>query len=279
MESKKISASDVGKLRKITGSGMLDCKNSLIEANGDLDKAIEILRKKGQKVANKRADRETSEGFVLAYNTSDNSFGAILSLNCETDFVAKNQRFVDLAKKIMDISIKDKPNSLNALLGLKIDSLTVSQKIEELIGVIGEKISLEYYETISGEYVKGYTHQGNKIASMVCLSKKDVDNIDELAKDLAMQVAAMNPMGLDDNSIPKNIIEKEMEIVKEQLKKENKPDNIIDKISQGKLNKFFAENTLLKQSFIKDNKISIERYVKSFDGDLKIKSFKRYSIS
>ncbi len=272
----QISASEVSKLRKLTGAGMMDCKKALEEANGDIEKAIEIIRKKGQAVATKRADREASEGAVLAKTNEDNTKGVIIALNCETDFVAKNSDFLNLANEILDIALKKFPINLEELKNLSFGSVSINEKITELIGIIGEKIELSYYDKVEAPMVISYIHQGNKLATLVAFNKK-VDN--QVAKDIAMQVAAMNPIAIDVDDVPQDIIEKEKEIGKEQARREGKPENILDKIAEGKLNKFFQESTLLNQEFTKDSKKTVRQYLESVDKEIKVLSFKRYSLT
>ncbi len=272
----EISASDVKKLRNITGAGMMDCKKALKETGGDFDAAIEIIRKKGQAVASKRADREATEGVVLAKTNSDQTLGVITVLNCETDFVAKNNDFVSLAESIAALALEKSPQSLEELRELELEGRRVSDIITDQIGVIGEKIDASYYEKIEAEMVVPYIHPGNKLATVVGFSKK-VDP--EVGKDIAMQVAAMNPVAVDKEGVPQEVVDKEIEIGKEQARQEGKPENILEKIAQGKLNKFFKENTLLEQDFTKDNKKSVRQYLEEFDKDVKVTGFLRYSLT
>lgn len=272
----KISASDVSKLRKTTGAGMMDCKKALTEAEGDFDKAIELIRKKGQAIANKRADREATEGATLAAVNADATYGAIVTVNCETDFVAKNDDFVAFSKSILDLAISEKPVDKEALLNTKLNGKSVADNISEQIAKIGEKLDLSAFETIEAEQVTAYIHPGNRIASLIGLNKV-VDN--QVGKDVAMQVAAMDPAGLDKDDVPAKIIEQEREIGRDQARQEGKPENLVDKIAEGKLNKFFKERTLLNQAFIKENKQSVSQYLKGVDKDLTVKSFKRFSLA
>ena len=271
----KITASEVNKLRKSTGAGMMDCKNALVEANGDFNSAIEILRKKGQKVAAKRADRESSEGAAIAVTNKDNSSGVGIVLACETDFVGKNVDFIELAYKIAKVGLNC--NSKEELLASSLEGISIEEKLLEQTGVIGEKIEINNFVRIDANYVGSYIHAGNKISSLVGFSKNS-DNIEVVGKDIAMQVAAMNPIALDENNVNAQIIEKEIEIAKDQLRAEGKPEEMLDKIAQGKLKRFFKDNTLVHQSFIKDNKMSVSQYLSGFESDLKITSFKRVSI-
>jgi elongation factor Ts len=273
MATMEISAKDVFKLRKQTGAGMMDCKKALIEAEGDFEKAIDVLRKTGQKLANKRADRDASEGYVLGFENNGNA--SIVVLNCETDFVAKNEDFAILVNKFAQAAITSGVKSLEELKTQTIDGITAEEKVIEQTGIVGEKLDLSYFETVSGEKVIIYNHPGNRIASVVAFNK---DTTDEIAKDVAMQVAAMNPVALNKEDCSKEIIEKELEIARDLLKQEGKPEELIDKIAQGKLNKFFKENTLLNQGFIKDAKKSIQQYLNESDKELTVVAFKRYAL-
>jgi len=273
----QINATDISKLRKITGAGMMDCKNALIEAEGDYDKAIEVIRKKGQAVANKRADRIAGEGVVLAKVTEDNKFGAIIALNCETDFVAKNDNFVAFTESILDEAIKNNPENLESLKQIKINNTSIENLITDRIAAIGEKIELSYFEKITADKVFTYIHPGNKLASIIGFNKNNVELT--VCKDIAMQVAAMNPVAIDIKDISQNIIDKEIEIGKEQARLEGKPENMVEKIALGKLNKFYKESTLLNQDFIKDSKKTVKQYLNESDKDLTVTAFKRCSLN
>jgi len=272
-----ITAADVSKLRKMTGAGMMDCKKALTEADGDFDKAIEIIRKKGQAVANKRADREATEGVVLAKVSEDGKTGTLVVLNCETDFVAKNESFVDLTKSILDVALENQPANLDALKTLELNGSSIKDLVIEQIGVIGEKIDLAFYGKINAESVVAYIHPGNKLATLVGFNKSGFDP--QVAKDVAMQVAAMNPVSVSRDSVPAEVKEKELEIGKEMARNEGKPEQMLDKIAQGRLNKFFKENVLLEQAFVKDNKITIDKYLKGVDKDLTVTGFIRFSLN
>ena len=274
-----ITAADVNKLRKQTGAGMMDCKNALVEADGDFDSAIDILRKKGQKVAAKRSDRDAAEGVVLAKTTDGGKRGVVIMLNCETDFVAKNDDFVKVAETILDIAADKLPEDLEQLKQLPFDNggLSVADKITEQTGVIGEKIDLSAYETIEAQTVVAYVHPGNRLAAIVGLNKDG--NLEEAGKDVAMQVAAMAPVALDKDDVPEDLIEKELEIGKELAIQEGKPEDLAEKISKGRLNKYFQENTLLNQSFIKDSKKSVKQYLDETEKGLSVTGFKRISLS
>lgn len=270
------AAADVAKLRNQTGAGMMDCKKALVEAEGDFEKAVEILRKKGQKVAANRADRESTEGAVIARVNEDNTLGAIISLNCETDFVAKNEAFIELAYELAEMAIF--AASKEELLATDFHGITVAEKLVEQTGVIGEKIEIGAFERIEGPYLGAYIHAGNKIAAITALSAK-VDGADEAAKAVSMQVAAMNPIALDETAVSQETIDKELEIERELLTKEGKPENIIDNILKGKMQKFYKENTLVHQAFIKDGNMSVADYVKSVNADLKVTGFVRVSLA
>lgn len=269
-------AADVAKLRNITGAGMMDCKKALVEAEGDFDAAIDILRKKGQKVAANRADRESTEGAVIARVNEDNTLGAIISLNCETDFVAKNEAFVELAYELAEMAIT--AATKEELLATDFHGITVAEKLIEQTGVIGEKIEIGTFQRLDGPFLGAYIHAGNKIAAITALSAK-VDGGDEAAKAVSMQVAAMNPIALDETMVSQETIDKELEIERELLTKEGKPANIIENILKGKMQKFYKENTLVHQSFIKDPSLSVADYVKSVNGDLKVTGFVRVSLA
>lgn len=272
-----ITSADVAKLRKMTLAGMMDCKKALEEADGNFDKAVEIIRKKGQAVASKRADREATEGVVLAKVAADGKFGALTVLNSETDFVAKNADFIALATKINDLALVKKPADLEALRTLPMDGGKVGEKVVEYIGIIGEKLELSYYEKIEAPHVQAYIHPGNKLATLVGFSKSGVDV--QVYKDVAMQIAAMSPVAVDKADVPANIISQEIEIGKEQARRDGKPEEMLEKIAQGKLAKFYKESTLLNQEFIKDNKQTVGQYLKSKDKDLTVTAFKRFTLN
>ncbi|MGB0870838.1 MAG: translation elongation factor Ts [Flavobacteriales bacterium] len=274
----KITAAEVNKLRKHTGAGMMDCKKALVEAEGNFEQAIDILRKKGQKVAAKRADRDAVEGAVVSGVNAEGTVGFIVSLNCETDFVAKNDNFVGLAKSILALAINNDPKNVEELLAADMDGMSLSDKLVEQTGVIGEKLEVKFFERLEDNHVSAYIHAGNKIATIVSLNKS-VDNAAELGKDVAMQVAAMNPLALNKDSIAQDIIDREFEVGKDLARQEGKPEAMLDKIATGRLNKFFKENTLVSQDFIKDGKMSVEKYLKSADKELVVTAFKRCSLS
>lgn len=271
----EIKAADVMKLRKATGSGMMDCKKALAEAGGDFDKAIEVLRKKGQKVATKRADRDSTEGAAIALVNADNTVGVAIVLGCETDFVGKNEGFVALAKSMADkaLSYETKESFLES----DFDGITVAEKLIEQTGVIGEKIELKHFVRVAAPFVGAYIHAGNKIATLAGISSNAGD-VATVAKDVAMQAAAMNPIALDEDAVDASVIEKEIEIAKDQLRQEGKPEEMLDNIAKGKIKRFFKDNTLVNQAFIKDNKQSVAKYVQSLGKDVKVTCFARIAI-
>jgi len=270
----EIKAADVQKLRKATGAGMMDCKKALQEAEGDFEKAVEVIRKKGQAIANKRADREAAEGTVQA--KVEGKFGAMISLNCETDFVAKNEDFVKFAQSILDVAIAEKPADLEALNGLDLGGKSVADAVTEQSGTIGEKFELAYYDFIEAEKVQAYNHFGNNLATLVGFSKADVE--EQVAKDVAMQIAAMAPVAVDRDDVPAEVIEQERKIGREKALQEGKPENIVDRIAEGMVNKFLKENTLLNQEFTRDSKKTVAQYIKESDKDLRVTGFKRFAV-
>ncbi|HET6243748.1 MAG: elongation factor Ts [Bacteroidetes bacterium] len=273
-----ITAADVNKLRTMTGAGMMDCKKALVEANGDFEAAIDNLRKKGQKVAANRSERDATEGVVVAKTAQGNKKGVLLVVNCETDFVAKNQEFSDFVYKLADIAIERKPINIEEFKNLQYDDkLSVNDKLIELMGKIGEKIDLSAYEIIEAEKVVAYNHPGNKLATIVGFSKSG-ESIEQVAKQVAMQVAAMAPVALDKDAVDAKTIEREIEIAKELARQEGKPEDMLEKIAVGRLNKFFKESTLLNQESIIDNKKTVSQYLKDIDKDLTVTGFKRISL-
>ena len=270
-----ITAADVNKLRQITGAGMMDCKKALVEAEGDFDKAIEFLRKKGQKVANNRADREAKDGYVFAKTNENKDFGAIIMLNCETDFVAKSKDFVEAGNAIVDKAIESKTNDVESLKNLIINGITINDIISDLIGKVGEKIELTHYHFIEGNMNFAYNHHGNRLATIVGFNKKCDEN---LGKDVAMQIASMAPVAIDKETVSADVIEKELEIYRDLIRQEGKPENMVEQIAQGKLNKFFKDSTLLNQDFIKEGKKSVGQHIKEMDKDLVVTSFKRLML-
>ncbi len=272
-----ISAQDVKNLREMTGAGMMDCKAALNEANGDVEKAIELLRLKGQKLSVKRADREAKEGVVQALVSKDGTKGVVVRLSSETDFVSKNEAFVNLAKEFAQIALDKFPADLAQLLALPYHNITIGEKVNEQVGVIGEKIELAEYQKIEAPQVVSYVHMGNKAGVIVGLNSADAQYKDA-GRDVAMQVAAMKPVALDKDGIDASIVEKEIEIGKELARQEGKPEEMLEKIALGKLNKFFKDNTLLAQAFVKDNSMSVEAYLKSINKDLTVTGFRHVKL-
>ncbi len=272
----EINAADVMKLRKATGAGMMDCKTALAEAEGDFSRATEIIREKGKLVASKRADRAATEGVVLAKVNETGKSGAILVLNCETDFVAKNEAFVNFAQRILDAAIESNAADLDAVKALVLDGRTVENHVIEQTGVIGEKLDLPYFAKLNAETVVGYIHPGNKLSTLVGFNKAGVDA--QVAKDVAMQVAAMNPVAVDKDDVPAEVVAKELEIAKEKFRQEGKPEAMLDKISQGALAKFFKESTLLNQAFIKENKQTVQEFLQGTEKGLTVTAFYRYNL-
>ena len=273
-----ITAAEVNKLRQITGAGIMDCKAALLESDGDNEKAIEILRKKGQKIAAKRADREATEGIILAKTNDTNDFGALIVLNSETDFVAKSEDFINFAKAVLDLALAKKPASMEELVALKLNGRTVADNLTDLVGKIGEKLELSGYYTVRAELVSGYNHLGNKLATLVGLNKKGIPGVADAAHDVAMQIAAMSPIAIDKDNVDEVTIQKEIEIGMEQARRDGKAENMLEKIAIGKLNKFYQENTLLNQEFIKDNTKNIRQYLQGIDKDLTVTAFSRQKL-
>lgn len=272
-----ISASIVNELRKRTGAGMMDCKKALIEAEGNMDEAIDVLRKKGAAKAAKRADRSASEGLAIALASDDASYGVVVEVNCETDFVAINDDFSNFAKGIAQLCLDHKFNSLEDLLAASYEGKVISELLLEKTAVIGEKIDISNYQIISGDCVVPYVHGAYRIGVLVSLSQ-NTDDAKNAGRDIAMQIAAMHPVAVDDSGVSQEIQEKELEIGRDIARQEGKPEEMIDKIAQGKLQKFFKENTLLAQSFVKDSSMTVENFLKSVNPDLKVVSFARLQL-
>jgi len=258
---------------------MMDCKNALVESNGDFDTAIDILRKKGQKIAAKRGDNDAKEGLILAQTTADGKTGVMLTLNCETDFVAKNEGYVNFVQSIVDLALANLPNSVEELKALSYDGkLSLEEKIIEQVGVVGEKLDLSAYATISAENVIAYNHPGNQLATLVGMNKSSAD-IAEAGRQVAMQIAAMNPIAINKDGVDAAVIEKEIEVGKDLAIQEGKPAEMAEKIAMGRLNKFFQENTLLSQAFVRDNKVTVEQFLNSTEKGLTVTTFKRFAMS
>lgn len=273
-----ISAKDVSKLRQMTGAGMMDCKKALQEANGNFEEAVVILRKKGQKVSAKRADKEASEGKVFVHESEDGTKATLIALNCETDFVAKNEEFVQLGETILKTAIDNTPATVEELQQLTAGEQTIEAQITELVGKIGEKIEVSAYETLEADKVVSYIHGGSKLGVLLALNGTNVTDASALGKDIAMQIAAMKPVAVSGDDVPEEIRTREFEIGREQAIAEGKPEKIVDKIAQGKLQKFFKENTLLSQPFVKDNSKTVQQLLKDFDANLTVKAFRRVAI-
>jgi elongation factor Ts len=273
-----ITAAEVNNLRKMTGAGMMDCKKALIESEGDVEKAIDILRKKGQKIAAKRADKAASEGVVLARSNEDGDFAAIVMVNCETDFVAKNQDFIDFTKSILNLAIAKAPKTLEELNGLDLNGHSVEDSVSDQMGKIGESIKLGGYEFIEAPVAFAYNHQGNRLSTILGLNMTEGENISRVGHELAMQVAAMNPVAVDKNDVEQSVIDKEIEIGKDQAREQGKPEEMLEKIAMGKLNKFLKENTLLNQAFVREGKTTVREYLAETNKDLTVSGFKRLML-
>jgi elongation factor Ts len=272
-----ISAKDVKQLRDQTGAGMMDCKKALAEAEGDFDKAIEILRLKGQKLSLKRADREAKEGAVIAMVSDDHTNGVVIKLSCETDFVAKNEDFVAFATAIAQLALDNFPATIEELLALPYEGVTLGEKVTEQVGAIGEKIEVAEYERLEAPMITNYIHMGNRAGVLVGLSKAS-DSFESAGKDVAMQIAAMKPVAVDESGVSQEILDKELELGKEMARQEGKPEEMVERIAKGKMNKFLKENTLLPQAFVKDSKKSVGEYLKSVDSDLTVIDFKHVKL-
>lgn len=270
-----VTMADIAHLRKMSGAGMMDCKKALEESDNDFDKAMEIIRKKGQAVAAKRSDREASEGCVLA--AGDGDFAAVVALKCETDFVAKNEEFIGLTQQILDVAMDKKPATLADLLALPLsDGRAIESHITDRIGVTGEKMELGFYEFVSGAATVSYIHPGNKLATIVAFNQT-LDK--QVARDIAMQVAAMNPVALVPQDVPQSVVDSEMEIARDKARQAGKPENLLDRIAEGALQKFYKESTLLQQEFVKDSKLTIEQYLQQQDKGLTATAFKRVTLN
>ena len=270
-----ITAAAVNELRQKTGVGMMDCKKALVECEGDMEKAIDYLREKGQKIASKRADRDANEGCVLSATNQDKTFGAVIMINCETDFVAKNEDFVKFTHNILETAINAKAKNAGEVNQLVIDGSTVENLIVDQIAKIGEKIEISHYEVLEAPVVYAYIHPGNRLASLLSMNKT---GFDEKGHDVAMQIAAMAPLALNKDAVSADVIEKELEVYRVQIREEGKPENMVEKIAEGKLNKFFKENTLLSQDFIKDSKKTVLQYLQEGDKDLTVTAFYRFML-
>jgi len=273
-----ITAHDINKLRQLTGAGMMDCKKALTEAQGDIDKAIELLRKKGQKIAAARAGKDTTEGFTLAGVNETSDYGVIIALSCETDFVAKNDLFQQIAQQVLSLALSQRPSTVEGLKQLEIDGLTVQERITELVGKMGENITLSAYETLSSEVVVPYLHTGNKLAVLIALQGAKGEEVVSAGKDVAMQIAALNPIAIDKDGVSSSVVEQELSIAREQAIREGKPEAMLENIAQGRLNKFFKDNTLINQPFVKDNALTVAQYLSKVAAGLTVKDFKRVLV-
>lgn len=275
----EITASLVNQLRQKTGAPLMDCKKALTESNGDFDAAIDYLRKKGAKVSALRSERDAKEGVAMAITSTDNKKGVIVKLGCETDFVAKSADFVNFAQSLANLALQSDIHSVEALKSATMDGATVADRITDLVGKIGEKIELQAVESANGDSVIAYNHAGYKIGVLVALNKPINEKIEAVGKDIAMQIAAMNPVALDQSGVSQEIIDRELDIAREQIRQEGKPENMLEKIAAGKLQKFFKENTLLAQQFVKDNNKTVADVLKETDPNLKVLSFKRVALN
>ncbi len=272
----EIKATDVAKLRQMTGAGMMDCKSALVEANGDFDKAKDIIREKGKLVAAKRADRETTEGSVIALANADRTKAILTCLGCETDFVAKNAEFQQLANKIASVALTEMPADLAGLMKVNLEGQTIEEAVTQQTGKSGEKHAIPFYGKLEAPYIATYIHTNGKVATVVGFSKPVSETVGD---EIAMQITAMNPVSVNRDSCPKEVIEKELEIYRIQIREEGKPENMVEQIAQGKLNKFFKESTLEDQTFVQDGKISVAQYLKTVDPEVKVTGFFRYSLN
>ena len=273
-----ITASQVNELRKVTGAGMMDCKKALVESEGDMEKAIDYLRKKGQKVAANRADREATEGVVVSKTNADHTYAAVVKVNCETDFVAKNADFIAYTHSILDLAVNNKVADIDTLLAMDLNGRTVADTIIDQTGKIGEKIELGAFGKVESAVTSAYIHSGNRLATIVALSKAGVANVDQLGHEVAMQVAAMAPVALDEKDVPQDVIQREIEVGMEQARNEGKAEDMLEKIARGKLNKFYRESTLLNQDFIRENKKTVRQYLNDADKELTVVDFKRVAL-
>lgn len=273
-----ITAAQVNELRKITGAGMMDCKNALVESNGDMEQAIDILRKKGQKVAAKRADREANEGVVVSNTSKDNTYAALVMVNCETDFVAKNQDFIKYAHSILDLAIANKSTDADAVKALSLNGRSVADTLTDQTGIIGEKIDMGAFYKIEAGFTAAYIHPGNRLATIVGFNKA-AQGLEQIGREIAMQIAAMDPVAIDEADVPQEVIQREIEIGMEQARNEGKPEAMLEKIARGKLSKFYRESTLLNQDFIRDNKKTVRQYLQECDKELTVTAFKRVMLT
>lgn len=278
MSTVSISAADVNKLRQATGAGMMDCRKALTESGGDFEKAIDYLRLKGQKVAANRSDRDAKEGVAVALANPENTYGIALHVSAETDFVSKNQEFMDFSNELAKIALENKPADIEALKALKMGDATIADRLLEMVAKIGEKIDVARFESISAETVVPYIHGNFRIGVLVGMNQAKSDAVLAAGRDVAMQIAAMNPLGLDENSIAPEVIEREKALAVEQIVAEGKPADMAEKIAAGKMNKFFKENTLVNQPFVKDNGVTIAQYLGNVAKGLEVTAFSRVAL-
>ncbi len=274
----EITAQQVNELRKQTGAGLMDCKKALQESNGDMEAAIDFLRKKGQKVSAQRADREAKEGVVIAQTNDNGKTGVIVNLACETDFVAKNEEFISFAQSIADNALKIDVSDLEGLLEANLNGSSLKNKLTDQVGKIGEKIEVTKYEKMEGDCIIPYIHAGYKIGVLVALNQPKSDAVQQIGKDIAMQIAAMSPIAVDKDDVEQSVVDRELDIAREQVRAEGKPEDMIDKIAMGKLNKFYKENTLLNQQFVKDGSKTVNQVLKELDPNLTVVQFKRIAL-
>ena len=273
-----ITAADVNKLRQMTGAGMMDCKKALVESNGDFEIAIDYLRKKGQKIASSRAERVANEGMVIAKTSADGKKAIIVMVSCETDFVAKSQDFIKFTNDVADYAILNTPGTIEKLRTANLNGRTVAENLTDLIGKVSEKMEVSRYEVIETARTFAYIHPGSRLATIIGFNMYDAKNLDNVGKEIAMQIAAMNPVAIDKDNVDPKIVEREIEIGKEQAKQEGKPEELLERIALGKLNKFYKENTLLNQDFVRDTKKTVGQYLTETDKELKIVAFRRLMI-
>lgn len=275
----EIKAADVNKLRQQTGAGLMDCKKALVESGGDFEKAIDYLRKKGQKVSVLRSDREAKEGVVIAMANESMTEGVILNLSCETDFVAKNEEFIAFAKTAAKLALDNNIETAEQINNLSYQGTTLGDKVTEMVGKIGEKIEIRRLERLEGACVVPYIHSNFKLGVLIAFNQAASEPVTSIGKDLAMQVAAMNPVSVDQTTVPQHVVDRELDIAREKARADGKPETMIDKIAAGALQKYFKENTLLSQEFVKDNKKTVTDVLKSIDKELKVSAFKRLSLA
>ncbi len=269
-----VTMADITHLRKMTGAGMMDCKNALTEADGDFDKAVEIIRKKGQAVAAKRSDRDASEGCVMA--KSEGGYAAMIALKCETDFVAKNADFVALTTEILDAAMANKSADLTVVNALPMGNGTIADAVTDRSGITGEKMELDGYGYVEGASTAFYIHPGNKLATIVAFNQEADPQV---AREVAMQIAAMNPVSVNADDVPADVLEREKTVAAEKAREEGKPENMIEKIAMGRINKFYKEACLLQQEYVKDPKLTVAQFLDNSSKGLTVTAFKRFTLN